>query len=61
MPFRKSSSMDMTGIARVAQGGEKSWRRVEEELGPDLDLDADQVEQYTEGAACAVPSKSSSR
>ena len=55
MPFRKSPSMGPAGIARVAQGwGKVVARRVEEEVGPDLDLDADQIEQFAKGAACAV-------
>ncbi len=55
MPFRKSPSMDPAGIARVAQGwGKVVARRVEEEVGPDLDLDADEIEQCAKGAACAV-------
>ena len=55
MPFRKSPSMDSTGIGRVAEGwGKVVARRVEEEVGPDLDLDADQIEQFAKGAACAV-------
>jgi hypothetical protein len=29
-------------------------RRVEVEVGPDLDLDADDIEQLAKGAACAV-------
>jgi hypothetical protein len=55
MPFRKSSSRDSSGIARVAQGwGKVVARRVEEQVGPDLDLDADQIEQFAKDAACAV-------
>jgi hypothetical protein len=55
MPFRKSTSMDSVGIARVAQGwGKVVARRVEEEVGPDLELDADEIEQLAKGAACAV-------
>jgi hypothetical protein len=55
MPFRKSPSMDSTGIAPVARGwGKVVARRVEEEVGPDLDLDADEIEQIARGAACAV-------
>ena len=54
MPFRKAPSMGSAGIARVAQGwGKVVARRVEEEVGPDLDLDADQIEQFAKGAACA--------
>ena len=55
MPFRKSSLMDSTGIERVAQGwGKVVARRVEEQIGPDLDLDADDIEQFAKGAACAM-------
>ena len=55
MPFRKSPSMDSPGIARVAQGwGKVVARRVEEQVGPDLDLDADQIERFAKGAASAM-------
>ena len=55
MPFRKSSSMDSMGIARVAQAwGKVVARRVEEQVGPELDLDADDIEPCARGAACAV-------
>lgn len=55
MTFRKSSLMDSTGIERVAEGwGKVVARRVEEQIGPDLDLDADDIEQLARGAACAV-------
>jgi hypothetical protein len=55
MPFRKSSSIDSSGIAQVAQGwGKVVARRVEEEVGPDLDLDADQIERFARDAACVV-------
>jgi len=47
--------MDSTGIGRVAEGwGKVVARRVQEEVGPDLDLDADDIEQIAKGAACAV-------
>lgn len=55
MPFRKSPLRDSTGIGRVAEGwGKVVARRVQEEVGPDLDLDADDIEQIAKGAACAV-------
>lgn len=55
MPFRRSSSMDSTEIQRVARGwGKVVARRVEERVGPDLDLDADDIEIYAKDAACAV-------
>ena len=55
MPFRKASLMDSTGIERVAAGwGKVVARRVEEQVGPDLDLDADDIEQFAKNAACAV-------
>jgi hypothetical protein len=55
MPFRKATLMDATGIAPMAQGwGKVVARRVQEQIGPDLDLDADDIEQIARGAACAV-------
>jgi hypothetical protein len=55
MPFRKSPLMDSTTIGRVAQGwGKVVARRVQEEVGPDLDLDADDIEQIAKAAACVV-------
>ncbi|MHC5543207.1 hypothetical protein ACYOEI_33715 [Singulisphaera rosea] len=55
MPFRKSSLMDAAGIGKVAEGwGKVVARRVEEQIGPDLDLDADEIEQIAKTAACAV-------
>lgn len=55
MPFRKSSLMDSAGIGHVAQGwGKVVARRVEEQLGPELDLDADGIEQCAKHAACMV-------
>ena len=55
MPFRKSSLMDATGIERVATGwGKVVARRVEEQVGPDLDLDADDMERLAVSAACVV-------
>jgi len=55
MPFRKSPLMHSTGIDRVAQGwGKVVARRVVEEVGPELDLDADEIEQVAKGAACVV-------
>ncbi len=55
MPFRKSPSMDPTGIGRAAEGwGKVVARRVHEEVGPELDLDADDIEQCAKQAACAV-------
>jgi hypothetical protein len=47
--------MDLTGIGRVADRWAKGVaRRVEEQVGPDLDLDADQIERFTSDAAGAV-------
>jgi hypothetical protein len=47
--------MDSAGIGRVAEGwGKVVARRVEEEVGPDLDLDADDIEQIAKTAALAV-------
>ena len=55
MAFRKSPLMDSTGIERVAEGWDKVVaRRVEEQVGPELDLDADDIEQVAKDAACAV-------
>ena len=55
MPFRKSSSMDQTDVQRLAEGwGKIVARRVHEEVGPDLDLDADDIEQAAATAARAV-------
>lgn len=55
MPFRKSSLMDSTGVGGMAEGwGRIVARRVHEQVGPDLDLDADDIEQIAMNAACAV-------
>lgn len=55
MPFRKSSLIDSTGAGTMAEGwGKIVARRVCEEVGPDLDLDADDIEQIAKTAACAV-------
>ena len=54
MPFRKSSSMDSTGIGRGAERWGKVVARRVEEVGPDFELEADQIEQFAKGAACAV-------
>jgi hypothetical protein len=55
MPFRKSPSMDRTGVERIAEGwGKVVARRVHEEVGPDRDLDADDIEQVAAVAARAV-------
>ena len=55
MPFRKSPSMDRDGVERLAEGwGKVVARRVHEEVGPELDLDADDIEQMAVVAARAV-------
>jgi hypothetical protein len=55
MPFRKSPLMDSTGVGGMAEGwGKIVARRVHEQVGPDLDLDADDIEQVAMSAACAV-------
>ena len=55
MPFRKSSSMDRDGVERLAEGwGKVVARRVHDEVGPELDLDADDIEQMAVVAARAV-------
>jgi hypothetical protein len=55
MPFRKSTSMDWSEAGTMAEGwGKIVARRVHEEVGADLDLDADDMEQVAKSAACAV-------
>ena len=55
MPFRKSTPMDRTGIEAMAEGwGKVVARRLHEAVGPDLDLDADDIEQAAMTAARAV-------
>ncbi len=55
MPFRKTTFMDSSGTGPLAEGwGEVLARRVHEEAGADLDLDADDMEQIAKSAACAV-------
>ena len=55
MPFRKSPPMDRAGVEQLAEGwGKVVARRVHEEVGPDLDLDADAIEQMGITAARAV-------
>ena len=55
MPFRKSPSMDRAGVERLAEGwGKVVARRVHEDVGPELDLDADDIEQMAVTAARAV-------
>jgi hypothetical protein len=55
MPFRKSSSMDHAKVHQIAEGwGKIVARRVQEEVGPELDLDADAIEQAAVTAARAV-------
>jgi hypothetical protein len=47
--------MDRTGVERLAEGwGKVVARRVHEEVGADLDLDADDIEQMAVVAARAV-------
>jgi hypothetical protein len=47
--------MDRTGVERMAQGwGKVVARRVHDEVGPELDLDADDIEQMAATAARAV-------
>ena len=54
MPFRKPPSMDRTGVERMAEGwGRIVARRVHEEVGPDLDRDADDIEPMAAAAARA--------
>lgn len=55
MPFRKAALMDSSGTSSLAEGwGKVVARRVHEEVGADLDLDADDMEQIAKTAACAV-------
>src|SRR5262249_23328985 len=55
MPFRKSPSMDRTGVEQMAAGwGKIVARRIQEDVGADLDLDADDIEQVAATAARAV-------
>jgi hypothetical protein len=55
MPFRKSASMDRAGVERLAEGwGKVVARRVHDDVGPELDLDADDIEQMAVTAARAV-------
>ena len=55
MPFRKSPLMDQQKVRQMAEGwGKIVAQRVHEEVGPDLDLDADDIEQAAATAARAV-------
>ena len=55
MPFRKSPSMDRTGVEQMADGwGKIVARRIHEDVGADLDLDADAIEPMAATAARAV-------
>jgi len=55
MPFCKSPSMDRDGVERLAEGwGKVVARRVHEDVGPELDLAADDIEQMAVTAARAV-------
>jgi hypothetical protein len=54
-PFGKSPSMDRDGVERIAAGwGKVVARRVHDEVGPELDLDAHDIEQMAVTAARAV-------
>ena len=55
MPFRKSPLMDRVGVERIAEGwGKIVARRVHEDVGPELDLDAEGIEPMAATAARAV-------
>ena len=55
MPFHKSPSMDRDGVEQLAEGwGKVVARRVHDEVGPELDLDADDIEPMAVVAARAV-------
>jgi hypothetical protein len=57
MPFGKAALMDSTGVGGMGKGWTKIVARlVHEQVGPDLDLDADDIEQLAMNAACAIPS-----
>src|SRR5262249_55815431 len=55
MPFRKSPSMDRAGLEQLGESwGKVVARRVHDEVGPELELDADDIEQMAITAARAV-------
>ena len=55
MPFRKSPSRDRGGIERLAEGWEKVVaRRAHDDVGPEPELDADDIEQMAVTATRAV-------
>jgi hypothetical protein len=55
MAFRKSPLMDSTGVGEMAERwGKIVARRVHDQVGADLDLDADDIEQVAVSAARAV-------
>lgn len=55
MPFSQSVSMERTGVESMAQGwGKIVARRIHDDVGADLDLDADDIEQVAATAARAV-------
>ena len=51
MPFRQSPSMDRSGVEPMAEGwGKVVARGIHEDVGADLDLDADDIEQMAAAA-----------
>ena len=55
MPLPKSPSRDRSGVEKLAAGwGKIVARRLPEDRGPDLDLDADDIEHLAATAARAV-------
>jgi hypothetical protein len=55
MPFRKAALMDSSGTGALAERwGKVVARRVHEKAGADLDLDADDMEQFAKTVACTV-------
>ena len=55
MPFHKSTRIDHAELDRVAQGwGKVVARRVHEQVGPELELDADDIETLANEAARVV-------
>ena len=55
MPFHKAKLIGSTGVERMAlQWGKIVARRVEEAVGSELDLDADDIEQIAATAACVM-------
>jgi hypothetical protein len=55
MLFHKSRLIDSIGVTPMAENwGKIVARRVHDDVGPDLDLNADEIEQMAATAACAL-------